>query len=143
MRLSLALTAPPCCRSRGVLVLSTASIFQTALGLSIRTSWQRLEKTLTEFYNYKGDHRIVLMSIVEILLTNTVIVDGNCNFICVSIDCQGRIPDGGVFRNTKFSKILENGTLKLPRDEPLPGRENPILYVLVAVVAFPFETFLY
>lgn len=42
-------------------------------------------RTVAEFYNYKGTHSIVLMEIV----------DGNYNFIYVSIGCQGRISDGG------------------------------------------------
>jgi hypothetical protein len=88
---------------------------------------QRPENTVAEFYNYKGYHSIVLMAIV----------DGNYNFIYVSIGCQGRISDGGVFRNTEFSRKLDNGTLNLPSDEHLPGRRKPIPYVLLADDAFP------
>lgn len=87
----------------------------------------RPENTVAEYYNYKGTHSIVLMAVV----------DGNYNFIYVSIGCQGRISDGGVFKNTEFSKRLENDSLNLPSDEPLPGRTKPIPYVLVADDAFP------
>lgn len=77
------------------------------------TRWQayfdtsaRMSYTLAEFYNYKGTHSIVLMAIV----------DGNYNFIYVSIGCQGRISDEGVFRDTEFSKRLEDESLNIPSE---------------------------
>ena len=73
---------------------------------------QRPENTVGEFYNYKGTERIVLMAIV----------DANYCFIFVNVGCQGRISDGGVFRNTEFYRKLENNDLYLPQDEALPGR---------------------
>nr|CAH7742406.1 unnamed protein product [Callosobruchus chinensis] len=86
----------------------------------------RPENTVGEFHNYKGTHSIVLMAIV----------DAKYNFVYVNIGCQGRISDGGVFKHTDFAKRLENGTLNLPCDEPLPGREKAMPYVLVADDAF-------
>nr|CAH7742405.1 unnamed protein product [Callosobruchus chinensis] len=73
----------------------------------------RPENTVGEFHNYKGTHSIVLMAIV----------DAKYNFVYVNIGCQGRISDGGVFKHTDFAKRLENGTLNLPCDEPLPGHD--------------------
>nr|CAH7732077.1 unnamed protein product [Callosobruchus chinensis] len=74
----------------------------------------RPENTVGEFHNYKGTHSIVLMAIV----------DAKYNFVYVNIGCQGRISDGGVFKHTDFAKRLENGTLNLPCDEPVPGQEK-------------------
>lgn len=88
---------------------------------------QRPENTVGEFYNYKGTYSIVLMAIV----------DANYSFTYVSVGCQGRISDGGVFRNTVFYKKLENQELNLPQDEALPGRAISVPYTLVADDAFP------
>ena len=80
-----------------------------------------------EFHNYKGTKSIILM----------VIVDVNYCFIYVNIGCQGRISDGGVFRNTEFYTKLENDGLYLPQDEALPGRTILVPYAPVADDAFP------
>jgi hypothetical protein len=81
-----------------------------------------------ELYNYKGTESIILMAIV----------DANYCFIYVNAGCQGRISDGGVFRNTEFYRKLENDDLYLAQDEALPGRTIPVPYTLVAGDAFPF-----
>lgn len=78
----------------------------------------------SEFYNYKGTFSVVLKALV----------DANYNFLFVDIGCQGRISDGGVFRNTLLFKKLEE---MLPEDEPLPNyTETPFPYVFVADDAF-------
>lgn len=88
---------------------------------------QRPENTIGEFYNYKGTDSIVLMAVV----------DANYRFIYVNVGCQGRISDGGVFKNTEFYKKLENNDLNFPQDEALSGRTIPVPYILVADDAFP------
>ena len=88
---------------------------------------QRPENTVGEFYNYKGTDSVVLMAIV----------DANYSFIYVNVGCQGRISDGGVFKNTEFCKKLANKDLTLPQDEALPGRTIPVPYTLIADDAFP------
>jgi hypothetical protein len=65
------------------------------------------------------------------------IVDANYCFIYVNVGCQGRISDGGVFRNTEFYGKVENDDLYLPQDEALPGWTIPVPYTLVADDAFP------
>jgi len=44
----------------------------------------------SEFINYKGHFSIVLMALV----------DADYSFIYINAGCQGRISDGGVFKNT-------------------------------------------
>ena len=61
--------------------------------------------------------------------------------------CQGRISDGGVYRNSTFYKALENWSLNLPDPVPLPGSKDPqwmldqcnepIPYLLVVDDALP------
>ncbi|XP_060877917.1 putative nuclease HARBI1 [Metopolophium dirhodum] len=80
----------------------------------------------SEFFNYKGHFSIVLMALV----------DANYSFIYINAGCQGRISDGGVFKNTDLWKRLENKSLNLPEPISLPGRDNPVPYVIVADDAF-------
>jgi len=65
------------------------------------------------------------------------IVDANYCFIYVNVGCQGRISDGGVFRNTEFYRILENNDLYLTQCEALPVRTIPVPYTPVADDTFP------
>ena len=48
----------------------------------------------SNFYNYKSHFSIVLMAAV----------DADYNFTFVDIGCQGRISDGGVFKNCNLYK---------------------------------------
>nr|CAI5842894.1 unnamed protein product [Callosobruchus analis] len=82
--------------------------------------------TGTEYFNYKKTFSIVLMAIV----------DGNYCFQYVHIGCQGRMSDGGVYKNTSFHKALQENQLNIPMPESLPGREKLTPYVFVADDAF-------
>jgi hypothetical protein len=88
---------------------------------------QRPENTVGEFYNYKGTQSIIFMATV----------DANYCFTYVNVGCQGRISDGGVFRNTEFCGKLENNDLYLPQGEVLPGRTIPVPYKILADDSFP------
>lgn len=70
------------------------------------------------------------------------LVNGNYEFIYVDIGCQGRISDGGVFRNTTLFQKLNENQLMLPPDEPLPSCEEPLPYVFVGDDAFALTTHL-
>lgn len=80
----------------------------------------------SDYFNYKGYFSIVLMAIVN----------ANYCFTYVSIGCQGRISDGGVFGSTEFKRLLETSHLHLPAATPLPGRTLPTPYVFVCDDAF-------
>lgn len=81
------------------------------------------------YFNYKGTFSIVLMAVS----------DANYNFIYASVGCQGRISDGGVFRETSFYKKLDQGTLQLPDPEALPGGNKLMPYVILTDDAFPLQ----
>lgn len=89
--------------------------------------FQKPENTISEFCNYRGTNSIVLLGIA----------DANYRFLYVNVGCQGRISDGGVFKNTSFYKKHEKNELNFPKNEPLPGRTISLPYVLVADDAFP------
>uniref|UniRef100_A0A2S2NBZ4 Putative nuclease HARBI1 n=1 Tax=Schizaphis graminum TaxID=13262 RepID=A0A2S2NBZ4_SCHGA len=80
----------------------------------------------TEYFNYKHFFSIVLFALV----------DADYNFLFVDIGCQGRISDGGVFKNSTLHKKIESGNMNLPSPKPLPGRNKNIPYVILADAAF-------
>lgn len=85
--------------------------------------------TGSDFYNYKSSFSIVLMALV----------DADCCFQYVDVGCQGRISDGGVFRNTNLFKKLSENNLNFPERKALKNRENPVPYVFVADEAFSMQ----
>lgn len=89
-------------------------------------------KSGSEYYNYKGTHSIVLMALV----------DADYKFLFVDVGTNGRISDGGVFEKTALAAMLENKTLHLPDNKPLPGRTTPQPFVIVADEAFPLKPYI-
>lgn len=79
------------------------------------------------FYNYKGDHSIVLLALV----------DAKYKFLYVNIGTNGRISDGGVLRESFLSKAIKTNCVHFPNDAALPGRMMKVPYVIVADDAFP------
>lgn len=64
------------------------------------------------------------------------LVDSKYNFIFADIGGQGRISDGGIFRNTLLWDMICNNTLNLPPPHPLPGSDFDMPYVFLADGAF-------
>ncbi|XP_031327434.1 uncharacterized protein LOC116171573 [Photinus pyralis] len=91
----------------------------------------RSPKSAGSFYhNYKGDHSLVLLAMA----------DACCKFTYINIGVNGRISDGGVFRDCTLSKAIQNNSLNFPQSRPLPGSSNNVPYVIVADDAFPLST---
>lgn len=84
------------------------------------------------YFNYKKTFSIVLLAMV----------DAEYNFIYVDVGCQGRISDGGVFRNSTLCESLENNKLHIPPCKELPGSETATPYVVVADDAFSLKHYL-
>ena len=56
--------------------------------------------------------------------------------------CNGRISDGGVFKNCNIYPKLEDNCLNIPKPSPLPGTQTDCPYVIVADDAFPLKEYL-
>lgn len=78
------------------------------------------------FYNYKGEHSLVLMAVVN----------SNYEFIMADFGVNGRISDGGVIEYTKFFDKLKNGTLCLPPPRRLKNSNRSFPFVFVGDEAF-------
>ncbi len=84
------------------------------------------------YYNYKGTFSTVLLALV----------DANLKFIAIDIGAYGRNSDGGIFTNSNLGQSMDQDTLNLPEDSPLPGAQQlgALPYVVVADEAFPLKT---
>ncbi|KAJ8933277.1 hypothetical protein NQ314_014105 [Rhamnusium bicolor] len=80
----------------------------------------------SDYYNYKSFFSIVLFALV----------DADYNFTFADVGCQGRISDGGVFKNTELYTKLTTNKLNLPEETCLPGRDKKVPYVFVSDEAF-------
>lgn len=81
------------------------------------------------YFNYKGTFSIVLMAVV----------DADYRFLYVDAGTQGRVSDGGVFRDCSFGCALEQGHLNIPPPVNLPNSERPCPFMFVADEAFPLQ----
>lgn len=79
------------------------------------------------FYNYKHTCSIVLLAVV----------DANYRFLYVDVGCQGRISDGGVFRNSSLYAAIASNDIKIPVAQQLPESDTVSPFVFVADDAFP------
>lgn len=80
----------------------------------------------SDYYNYQGDFSIVLFALV----------DADYNFLFADIGCQGRISDGGVFKNSKLWKLQNEKKLCIPEPASLPHRQKDVPYVFLGDEAF-------
>ena len=79
------------------------------------------------YFNYKGRFSIVLLGLK----------DANYKFIYADVGCNGRINNGGVFRNSVLSKAISTNLLNIPGPPTLDDGEIEAPYVIVADDAFP------
>lgn len=81
------------------------------------------------YYNYKAFHSIVLLALV----------DANYKFIAIDVGANGRISDGGVYRESNLCAAINSNSLNIPPPRPLPQRNLPVPFVIVADDAFPLS----
>ena len=79
------------------------------------------------YFNYKSSFSIVLLALV----------DADYKFLYVDVGCNGRISDGGIFRNSSLFNALSLNTLNIPLSD-----SESLLYVAVADDAFPLKTYM-
>ena len=84
------------------------------------------------YFNYKQRFSIVLLAIV----------DANYNFTYIDVGCNGRISDGGVFKNSNLFRALEENSLNMPKMDILPFTEINFPYFIVADEAFPLKEYI-
>ena len=87
-------------------------------------------KSGSHYYNYKHFFSLVFMAIM----------DADYRFIYSDIRCNGRISDGGAFKNCSIYSALETNQLNIPKHTTLPGSSETVPYVLVADAAFSFNS---
>ena len=96
-------------------------------------------QTVTEVYS-KSTEGIIFFSIVLLGL-----VRHDYQFLYVDVGKQGRLSDGGVFKNSSLYAAINEGHIKLPSPSPLPGTDEPfwhdafpnaVPYVIVGDDAF-------
>ena len=110
--------------------------FATAVGKHIQLMHPHNSGSLQ--INYKGFFSIVLIALA----------DYDYKFLFVEIGCQGRISDGGVFRNCDFYEALARNELNLPLSTEVPplyprwNSTEPLPFVLVGNDAFSLTIFL-
>ena len=56
--------------------------------------------------------------------------------------CNGRISDGGVFKNCSLYHALEEKRLNILKETQLPGTEQTFPFVIVADDAFPLKDYI-
>jgi len=86
----------------------------------------------SKYYNYQGYHSIFLLALVG----------PHYQFLYVDVGANGRAGDAGVFRDSPLAKGLQMETLGIPSPEPLPGREKPVPFFIVADDAFPLKPYI-
>ncbi|CAH1960745.1 unnamed protein product [Acanthoscelides obtectus] len=85
--------------------------------------------TGSEFFNYKSTFSVVLFALV----------DANYNFLYVNAGGQGRISDGGIFKDCSLYKKLLKNQLNFPEPETLKGMQRKIPYFFTDSLMKPFS----
>ena len=79
------------------------------------------------YFNYKSPFSIVLLTLV----------DADYKLCYVDLGCNGRVSEGGVFKNSSLSNPLSLKTSNIPLSE-----NESLPYVVVAGDAFPLKTYM-
>ena len=90
---------------------------------------RRLINSGSYYFNYKGFFSIVLLGLV----------DADYKFIYIDVGCNGRISDGGVYRNSSLSQALSENRLNVTAAQAVANSDVVLPYVIVADDAFPLK----
>ena len=70
------------------------------------------------------------------------IVDAWYRFIYVDVGTNGRASDATVWKNSSWRSCIENGTIRLPEDSPLPGTNASVPHVFIGDDSFPLKRYM-
>lgn len=87
---------------------------------------------ISEYYNYKKFHSIILMALV----------DANYQFLWLNIGTEGAAGDAQIWNGCDLKRRLSNNTMNLPPPEPLPGDVTDIPYFIIGDDAFALEEYM-
>ena len=86
----------------------------TLLGHHMGMEMKKPQKSVSDYYNYKGSFSMVLLALV----------DAEYRFLGVDCGSSGSSSDAQIFNWSDLREKIEDGTLKIPPPEPL-GAEEP------------------
>ena len=84
------------------------------------------------YFNYKGSHSIVLLTLVN----------ANYEFLYVDVGKNARASDGGVWANSTLLSHINDGRSDKPGPTPPRNSNIELPYTIVADDAFPLQVFL-
>ncbi|KAF9405655.1 hypothetical protein HW555_013703 [Spodoptera exigua] len=99
------------------------------------SEWIQISNRFDELWNFP--HCAGAMDGKHVILEAPTRNEYNYKFL--DVGCQGRISDGGIFKETELYKKLGNNSLRLPAPEALQGRNKVVPYVFVGDSAFPLQ----
>ena len=72
------------------------------------------------------------------------LVDADSRFRFIQVGDFGRASDGGVFANSALGRGMNEGSLNVPEDIPLPGygQHGDVPFMMVGDAAFPLKRYL-
>ena len=80
----------------------------------------------SQFYNYKAYHSIVLLALV----------DANYRFTWVKVEAPGGASDAQLWNESALWDAVITNSINIPQQEPLPGDDRPIPYIIFRDNAF-------
>ncbi|XP_050676558.1 putative nuclease HARBI1 isoform X10 [Leptidea sinapis] len=90
------------------------------------------KKSGSMYYNYKSFFSIGLLAVT----------DPNYKFVMINVGSYGKDNDAGVFEECPFRIAIEQGRLKIPKEQVLPGSNIIAPYVLLGDAAIPLKKYL-
>lgn len=79
------------------------------------------------YFNYKGTFSIIHLALVN----------ANYKFPYIDVGCNGRVSDGGVFRDSSLNKAMKNNSLNIPPPKMMDDNCTKLPYLIVADDVFP------
>ena len=84
------------------------------------------------YYNYKHTHSIILL----------VIAGPGYECLYPDVGSNGRVNDSGVWNKSSLLQAIQNGSVKLPKDDALPVNSVIAPYVFVGDDTFALKKFM-